>query len=86
MNIAEPLTVLKNELMQTVIPRLVGLLDSARQEGTPVHKVEEDLWNLLLEAGHQSMSAFFASHGTGDLGPTLTLPNGEEVQRLEKRH
>jgi hypothetical protein len=86
MHIAEPLTVLKSELMQTIVPKLVGLLDSARQEGTPAHKVEEDLWDLLLKAGHQSMGAFFASHGTGDLGPTLTLPNGEEVQRLEKLH
>jgi hypothetical protein len=86
MSIAEPLTVLKSELMQTIVPRLIGLLDLARQEGTPVHKLEQDLWDLLLEAGHQSMHAFFASHGTGDLGPTLPLPNGEEVQRLEKLH
>lgn len=86
MSVAEPLTVLKNELMQNLVPRLVGLLASARQEGTPVHRVEEDLWDLLLEAGQQSMQAFFASHGTGDLGPTLTLPQGGKVQRLEKLH
>ena len=32
------------------------------------------------------MKAYFHSHGTGDLGPTLTLPNGEEVRRLEDLH
>jgi len=28
----------------------------------------------------------FDSHGSGDLGPSLTLPNGDEVKRLEKLH
>ena len=58
----------------TGAPAPCDLLASARQEGTPVHKVEEDLWDLFLEAGHQSMQAFCASHGTGDLGPTLLVP------------
>jgi hypothetical protein len=86
MSIAEPLTVLKSELMQKVVPEVVDLLVSALQEGTAVHKVEEGLWDVLLRAGHQSMQAFFDSHGTGDLGARLTLPNGEEVDRLDKLH
>lgn len=86
MSMAEPLTVLKSELMQTLVSKVVDLLVAARQEGTPVHKVEEDLWDVLLQAGQQSMQAFFDSVGTGDLGPTLTLPNGEEVKRLEELH
>ena len=86
MSIAEPLTVLKSELMQTLVPQLMELLASALQEGTPVHKVEENLWDLFLAAAHQSLQAFFDSHGTGDLGPTLTLPNGEHVDRLEQLH
>jgi hypothetical protein len=86
MSIAEPLTVLKSELLQKIVPEIVDLLVSALHEGTPAHKVEEDLWDVLLGAGHQSMRAFFDSHGTGDLGPSLTLPNGDEVKRLEKLH
>jgi hypothetical protein len=86
MSIADPLTVLKSELMQQIIPELVAVLTSALHEGTPVHKVEDSLWDVLLRAGHQSLQAFFDSHGTGDLGPKLTLPNGDEVQRLEKLH
>jgi hypothetical protein len=86
MSIAEPLTVLKSELVQKIVPELVDLLASAQQEGEPVHKVEEGLWDVLLRAGNQAMKAFFDSHGAGDLGPTLTLPNGEQVNRLEGRH
>ena len=86
MNIAEPLTVLKSELLQKIVPEIVDLLVSALHEGTAVHKVEEGLWDLLLRTGHQAMQALFDSHGTGDLGATLTLPNGAAVDRLEKLH
>ena len=86
MSIAEPLTALKNELVQKIVPELVELLASALQEGMPAHKVEEGLWDLLLRTGNRGMQALFDSHGTGDLGPILTLPNGDEVNRLEKLH
>ncbi len=50
-------------------------------------RVEEGLWDLLLRAGNRGMKAYLDSHGTGDLGPTLTLPNGEQVNRhLEELH
>jgi hypothetical protein len=86
MNIAEPLTVLKSELLQKVVPELIDVLASGMKEGTPVHQVEEGLWDVLLRAGRRGMQAYFDGHGTGDLGPTLTLPTGEEVNRLEKLH
>src|SRR5271157_4166 len=86
MSIAEPLTVLKSELLQKMVPELIHFLASAQREGKPVHEVEEGLWDVLLQIGNQSMKAYFDSHGTGDLGPTVTLPNGEEVNRLEKLH
>lgn len=84
--IAEPLTALKNELLQKIVPELVDVLASALQDATPLHKVEEDLWDVLLRAGNQAMKALLDSHGSGDLGPTLTLPNGEQVNRLQELH
>jgi hypothetical protein len=86
MSIAEPLTVLKSELVQKIVPELVDLLLSAQKEGKPVHNVEESVWDVLLRAGNQSMKAYFDSHGSGDLGPTVTLPSGVQVNRLEKLH
>jgi hypothetical protein len=50
----------------------------------PAHKVEEDLWDVLLRVGKRGVQALFHSHGSGDLGPSLTLPNGDEVNRLAK--
>jgi hypothetical protein len=86
MSIAEPLTVLKNELIQKIVPEVVELLASALHEGMPAHKVEDNLWDVLLRAGNRAMQALFDSYGSGDLGPSLTLPNGDEVNRLEKLH
>jgi hypothetical protein len=86
MSIAEPLTVLKAELMQTLIPQVVELLTTALRDGTPVHQVESSLWDLALQLGRRSLATLFEACGSGDLGETLTLPDGRAVQRLEDLH
>src|SRR5262249_38785545 len=45
-----------------------------------------DLWDLALQLGRRSLDAFFVACGSGDLGQTLTLPDGRTVQRLEELH
>jgi hypothetical protein len=86
MNMAEPLTVLKTELLQKIVPQVVAQLTAALEEGRPVHLVERELWDLMLQVGRRSLGAFFQAHGSGDQGETLTLPDGQEVQRLPERH
>jgi hypothetical protein len=86
MSIAEPLTVLQQELLEQSVPQLLELLQTALREGRPVHEVEQGLWDLALRLGQQALAAFLASHGTGDLGPTATLPDGRTVQRLQQVH
>jgi hypothetical protein len=86
MSIAEPLTVLKAELMQTLIPQVLELLTTALRDGTPVHQVERQLWDLALQLGRRSLTTRFDACGTGDLGETLTLPDGRDVQRLQELH
>jgi hypothetical protein len=41
---------------------------------------------LLLQLGRQALAAFLDSHGSGDGGATLTLPDGRRVERLAQRH
>jgi hypothetical protein len=86
MSIAQPLTVLKAELLQTLVPQVLDVLTRALHEGTAAHQVEGQLWDLALQLGRQALTAFFEAHGAGDLGPTLTLPDGQEVYRLEDLH
>jgi hypothetical protein len=86
MSLAEPLTALKAELLQTLVPQILDVLTRALAEGTAVHQVEGQLWDLALQLGHRSLAALFAACGTGDRGASLTLPTGQQVQRLEERH
>src|SRR5713226_4116174 len=83
MSIAEPWTVLKKELLETLVPQILDLLQDSRSDGRPLHEVEHGLWDLALRIGHDSLGAFLASHGTGDMGETVTLPDGRPVTRLE---
>jgi len=86
MSIAEPLTALKAELLQTLVPQLLDVLTRALHDGTAVHQVEAQLWDLALQLGRQSLTALFKASGSGDLGDTLTLPDGRQLQRLEQLH
>jgi hypothetical protein len=86
MSSAEPLTALKAELLQALVPQVLDVLARALREGTAVHQVEADLWDLALQLGRRSLATFFKAWGTGDLGETLTLSDGRTVQRLEQLH
>ena len=86
MKITESLGVLKMELIQNLVPQIVDLLTDALANGRPVHDVEDGLWDMALQVGRRGLGTFLDCHGTGDLGPTLTLPDGREVQRLEELH
>jgi hypothetical protein len=84
MSMADPLSALKMELQQHAVPQILELLTQARHDGQPVHQVEQGLWDLLLQVGRSCLGAFLDSHGTGDLGETLTLPDGRQTRRLEE--
>jgi hypothetical protein len=86
MSMADPLSALKMELQQNAVPQIVELLTKARHEGRPLHEVEQGLWDLLLDVGRSCVGAFLDSHGTGDLGETVTLPDGRQTQRLAEVH
>jgi hypothetical protein len=86
MNITDSLGVLKLELTQNLVPKIVELLTAALAEGQPVHEVEDGLWDLALQVGRRGLAAFLDAHGTGDLGPSVTLTDGREVQRLAEQH
>ena len=79
MRSAEALTALKAELLQTLIPQVLDVLARALREGTAVSQVEADLWDLALQLGRHGLAAFFAACGSGDLGETVSLPDGQQL-------
>jgi hypothetical protein len=65
---------------------LLAFVRTAASQGTPVHDVERGIWQRLLQPGRTTLGHFFALQGTGDLGGTLTLPDGQACQRLPELH
>jgi hypothetical protein len=86
MSIAQSAAVLNHDSLTQAVAQLQALVHQAVQEGTAVHQVERSLWEQLLQLGRQLLTQFFAQLGTGDLGETVTLPDGASVRRLEQLH
>ncbi len=65
---------------------LLTFVRSAASQGTAVHDVERGIWQRLLRLGRTTLGQFFAWQGPGDLGNTLTLPDGQTCERLPELH
>jgi hypothetical protein len=65
---------------------LQAYVQEAAAQGTPAHEVERGIWRRILALGRTAMGQFFDLQGTGDLGPTLELPDDRAVQRLDEVH
>src|SRR5512142_3244292 len=59
---------------------------TATIQGTPGHDAERGIWQRPLHVGRTTLGHFFALQGTGDLGDTVTLPDGQTCQRLPQPH
>jgi hypothetical protein len=58
----------------------------AARDGRPAHEVERNLFRQMLELGGKLFGGFLQLVGPGDLGETVTLDDGREVQRLPEPH
>jgi hypothetical protein len=78
--------VLEPENLSSVFEETQEIVFRAAREQQPVHGVEKALWEQMLLLGHKLLGQFFALAGTGDMGESVTLPSGQECQRLEALH
>src|SRR5215212_3440589 len=72
--------------LQPLVTELLDHVHQAARQGTPAHEVEKALWGKVLALGHQALGLFFRLQGTGDLGETVELPDGQTARRLEQTH
>jgi hypothetical protein len=86
MSLTHETAVLKSEKLQQQFVELQQFVRTAAQQGQPMHEVERGLWQRVRQLGHECLAQFLHLQGDGDLGDTVTLPNGEPLQRLEQRH
>ena len=76
----------ENAALLALVAQLQQFVQQAARNGTAVHDVERGVWQSILELGGQVLGLFFGILGTGDMGPTVDLPNGDTCQRLEELH
>ena len=74
------------QVLQDLAGELLTFVRTAATQGTAVHDVERELWQRLLRLGHTTLRQFFAWQGSGDVGDTVTLPDGQVWERLPELH
>ena len=75
--------------LEKLLGAATDLFDYVRQaaeDGKAIHEVEEGIWQRMLQMGRETLSQFLEHQGDGNLGETLTMPDGHEATRLEQRH
>jgi hypothetical protein len=77
---------LKGENLLSLFEELKGQIARAAEEGTPIHEVEKVIWQRVLQMGRAALGHFLDALGTGDMGETITLPDGRRCRRLEAEH
>ena len=86
MRMTQETEVLKGENLLPLFEELTGQVLQAAQGGTPIHEVENVVWQQVLRIGRAALGQFLALLGTGDMGETITLPDGRCCRRLEAEH
>jgi hypothetical protein len=76
----------ENADLLDILGELRTYLRKAAGDGTAVHEVEHAVWREVLKLGAKLLSQFFGLVGPGDLGETITLPDGRVCQRLDDLH
>jgi hypothetical protein len=58
----------------------------AVRDGLTFHDFEQGLFSRVLSLGRSATELFLQQQGTGDLGPSLDLPDGRRLRRLGQLH
>jgi hypothetical protein len=63
--------------------QLEQYVQSAAANALPLHEVERNVFDAVLSLGKAATEQFLRSQGDGDLGPTVTTPEGQTLHRSE---
>jgi hypothetical protein len=72
--------------LAAVCDDLRDFVRAAVRNGSSFDDFERGLWQHVLRLGHAATHDFLNQQGPGDLGPQVTLTNGDLVQRLPSLH
>ena len=83
-SLSNTLTENNNEL-NLLLNEASRYVSNAARDGVAAHDVEKQVFDYVLKMGRQMLVSFFQLQGDGDLGESITLPDGQKVKRLESR-
>ena len=83
--IAKDRTAGKSEVVNQVAT-LRKLVEDAARNGMPAHELERELFRHLMRLGHTLLEEFFARQGSGDVGESFELPDGQVLKREPELH
>jgi hypothetical protein len=86
MKMTQEAAVLKSENLDTVFEDLKRAIVEAVRDDQPVHEIEKTLWREVLRIGRQALGQVFLLLGNGDMGESVELPDGRQLQRLAEEH
>jgi hypothetical protein len=84
--IAHPDRTDNSQTLHDLAEQLLGYVRQAASQGAPAHEAERAIWQRILALGRAALAQFFALQGSGDLGETITLPDGRTCERLPQLH
>lgn len=65
---------------------LIQTVKESYQDGTGIHEIEKNLFEAVLKLGHQALGLLFELCGSGDVGQSVSLDDGRDVNRLPTLH
>jgi hypothetical protein len=71
---------------QDQLADLIAFIRDATPQGLRLDEVERGLFSRLLQLGLSLLSAHVAAQGDGDVGDTVTTPDGQTCRRLPQPH
>ena len=86
MKIIQETDALALENLSAVYQDLKDAVFRAVRENQPIHEMEKAVWEQLLRVGREALAQILRLLGNGEMGETVTLPDGRCCQRLEKEH
>lgn len=84
--ISKELIAAKRQELHQIVDRLLGHVSEGVEQQTPIHEVESQTFQTLLEAGRTTLQLLIDLQGDGDVGQEHQLPDGKALQRSSEPH
>lgn len=84
--ISNELIAAKRQELHRIVDQLLSQVSQGVEQQTPIHEVESQTFQTLLEAGRATLGLFIEMQGDGDVGKEHQLPDGKVLQRSPEPH